>query len=250
MNLYEDFINNRHEIGSGMTAKVYAYHGYAYKCYADDYPKERIDYEYELQHEIMKSELPVPCYYESEFPKSIKMDFINGISMYERLFDVGKDIVVTEMMACFERIHQVKGLKLQSTLKYIQNTIEQAPVGKEETELAVQCISKVENAVNEPDVLCHMDYHFLNLLYEEDEIFIIDWVNAKNGKAIWDFARSYVIFYEYAAEMAPMYFNEVKKRKGYQKELFMMAVYVSAIIRLTEHDNQRIRQLIGKTLIM
>lgn len=250
MNLYEDFINNRHEIGSGMTAKVYSYHGYAYKCFADDYPKERIDYEYELQHEIMKSELHVPCYYESEFPQSIKMDFINGISMYERLFDVGKDIVMTEMMACFEKIHQVKGLKLQSVLEYIQNTIEQAPVGKEETELAVQCISKVENAVNEPDVLCHMDYHFLNLLYEEDEIFIIDWVNAKNGKAIWDYARSYVIFYEYAAEMAPMYFNEVIKRKGYQKELFMMAVYVSAIFRRTEHDNKRIRQLIGKAFMM
>lgn len=250
MNSYEDFLKNRYEIGSGMTAKVYSYHGFAYKCYAEDCPKEWIDYEYEIQHEIMKSELPVPCYYESEFPKSIKMDFINGISMYERLLDVGKDIVMTEMMEWFEKIHQVKGLKLHCVLKYIQNRIEQAPIGKEEIELAVQCLSKVENEVNEPDVLCHMDYHFLNLLFEEDKIFIIDWVNAKNGKAIWDYARSYVIIYEYAAEMAPMYFNEVKKRRRYPKELFMMAVYVSAIFRLTEHDNQRIRQLIGKAFML
>lgn len=52
----------------------------------------------------MKSELPVPCYYESEFPNSIKMDLINGISMYDRLLDVGKDIVMEEMMIWFEKM--------------------------------------------------------------------------------------------------------------------------------------------------
>lgn len=250
MNIYEDFLNKRNEIGSGMAAKVYSYNGFAYKCYAEDYPKEWIDYENEIQHEIMKSELPVPCYYESEFPNSIKMDLINGISMYDRLLDVGKDIVMAEMMTWFQKIHQVKGLKLHSIPKYILNKIEQAPIGKEEIELAIQCLSRVEDEINEPDVLCHMDYHFLNVMYEEDKIFIIDWTNAKNGKAIWDYARTYVIFYEYAAGMKTKYLNEVLRREKYTKELFMRAVYVSAVFRLTEHDTKRVRQLISKALIM
>ena len=38
MRSYEEFLNERKEIGSGMSAKVYAYQGFAYKCYADDYP--------------------------------------------------------------------------------------------------------------------------------------------------------------------------------------------------------------------
>ncbi|MGN0395507.1 MAG: phosphotransferase, partial [Coprococcus sp.] len=186
MNSYDDFLKKRNEIGSGMAAKVYSYNGFAYKCYNEDYPKEWIDYEYEIQCEIMKSELPVPSYYKSEFPNSIKMDLINGISMYDRLQDVGKDIVMAEMMIWFEKIHQVKDLKLHSVSDYILSKIEQASIGDEEKNLAMQCLSIVEKEINEPEVLCHMDYHFLNVMYEEDEVHIIDWTNAKNGKAIWD----------------------------------------------------------------
>lgn len=250
MNSYNDFLKKRNEIGSGMAAKVYSYNGFAYKCYDEDYPKEWIDYEYEVQEEIMKSELPVPCYYESEFPNSIKMDLIHGISMYDRLMDVGKDIVMEEMMTWFEKIHQVKGLNLHSISKYMLDKIEQAPVDKGEKELAVQCLSIVENEINETEVLCHMDYHFLNVMYEEDEVRIIDWTNAKNGKAIWDYARTYVIFYEYAAGMKTKYLKEVLRREGYSKELFMKAVYVNAVYRLTEHDTKRVRQLMSKAHIM
>lgn len=105
--------------------------------------------------------------------------------------------------------------------KYMLDKIEQAPVDKGEKELAVQCLSIVENEINETEVLCHMDYHFLNVMYEEDEVRIIDWTNAKNGKAIWDYARTYVIFYEYAAGMKTKYLKEVLRREGYSKELFM-----------------------------
>lgn len=250
MNLYEDFLNKRCEIGAGMTAKIYSYNGFAYKCYAEDYPKDWIDYEYGIQREIVKSGLPVPCYYESEFPNCMKMELINGISMYDRLLKVGKDIVMEEMMTNFEKIHQVKGLKLHSISKYMLSKLEQAPVGNEEREVAVQCLSRVEDEINEPDVLCHMDYHFLNVLFGEDKIYIIDWVNAKNGKAIWDYARTYVIFYEYAAGMKTKYLKEVLRREQYSKELFMRAVYASAVFRLTEHDTRRVRQLINKALVM
>ena len=95
-----------------------------------------------------------------------------------------------------------------------------------------------------------MDYHFLNVLFGEDKIYIIDWVNAKNGKAIWDYARTYVIFYEYAAGMKTKYLKEVLRREQYSKELFMRAVYASAVFRLTEHDTRRVRQLINKALVM
>lgn len=250
MESYEKFLYERKEIGSGMAAKVYAYQGFAYKCYAEDYPKEWIDYEYDIQQEIMKSGLPVPHYYESEFPQSIKMDLINGISMYDRLLDAGKDVVMTEMMTWFKKIHQIKGLKLHNILSYMKNKIEQAPVSTAEMKMAMQCIEKVEREVNEPDVLCHMDYHFLNVLYESGDTVIIDWTNAKNGKAIWDYARTYVIFYEYAAGMKTRYLNEVLRCEGYAKNVFMEAVYASAVFRLTEHDTKRVRLLIDKAFEM
>lgn len=248
--LYEDFLKKRNEIGSGMVAKVYSYNGFAYKCYNEDYPEEWIDYEYKIQQEIMKSELPIPCYYKSEFPNSIKMDLVKGISMYDRLVEAGKDVVMAEMMTWFEKIHQIKGLNLHSISKYMLNKIENAPVTDEEKEQAIKCLLSVEREIDEPDVLCHMDYHFLNVMYEENEVRIIDWTNAKNGKAIWDYARTYVIFYEYAAGMKMKYLKEVLRRTNYPKETFMKAVYVSAVYRLTEHDTKRVRQLVSKALIM
>lgn len=99
MNSYETFLQKRIEVGFGMMAKVYSYQGYAYKCFNEGYPKEWIEYEYRIQQEIMKSGLPIPQYYESEFPNSIKMDLINGISMYDKLATSGKDIVMTEMLS-------------------------------------------------------------------------------------------------------------------------------------------------------
>ena len=247
MNSYETFLLERTEIGSGMVAKVYSYNGYAYKCFNEGYPEEWMTYEYELQQEVVKSGLPIPKYYKSEFSNSIKMDLINGVSMYDRLLIVGKEVVMTEMMDWFEKIHEVKGLKLQSLSKYLLTKVNEAPISDEQKELARQCYNDVESEIQETDALCHMDYHFLNVMYEGDEIRLIDWTNAKNGKPIWDYARTYVIFYEYAAGMKTRYLKEVLARMKYSKETFMKAVYVNAIFRLTEQDTKRVRQLI-KTL--
>lgn len=244
MNTYEVFLQERIEIGAGMVAKVFSYNGYAYKCFNEGYPKEWIDYEFELQQEVVKSGLPIPHYYKSEFPNSIKMDLINGESMYDRLTTYGKDVTMMEMMAWFRKIHEVKGLKLHSYSKYILNKINEAPISKEEKASATQCYFEVDDEIIEPEVLCHMDYHFLNVMYEGNEVRIIDWTNAKNGKPIWDYARTYVIFYEYAAGMKTRYLKDVLEHEKYSKETFMKAVYVSAIHRLTEHDTKRVRQLV------
>ena len=80
-------------------------------------------------------------------------------------------------------------------------------------------------------------------MYAGNDVHIIDWTNAKNGKPIWDYARTYVIFYEYAAGMKTKYLKKVLALTKYLKETFMKAVYVNAIYRLTEHDTKRVRQL-------
>lgn len=244
MSMHEAFINERIEIGAGMVAKVYSWKGYAYKCFNEGYPKEWIDYEYNQQNEICKCELPVPGYYESEFPNTIKMDLITGISMFERFDVAGKDVVMTDFMTWFKRIHEVKGLTLHSISKYLCKQIDVAPVTKEQKLYAKQCYMFVEKEVLEDEALCHMDYHTLNVMYESDDIRIIDWVNAKNGKPIWDYARTYVIFYEYAAGLKRRYMKQVLALEGYSEDIFIKAVYVIAVCRLNEHDTKRVRQLI------
>lgn len=244
MSMYEAFINERIEIGAGMVAKVYSWNGYAYKCFNEGYPKEWIDYEYSLQNEVCKSRLPIPHYYESEFLNTIKMDLIHGTSMFECLEAVGKDALMTDFMTWFQRIHEVKGLKLHHVSKHLCRLIDEAPISEDERMYAKQCYMDVQKMVQEEEALCHMDYHTLNVMYEDNDTRIIDWVNAKNGKPIWDYARTYVIFYECAAGLKRNYLKQVLALEGYTQEVFMKAVYVSAICRLNEHDTKRVRQLI------
>lgn len=244
MRLYESFLAERMEIGAGMVAKVYSWNGYAYKCFREGYPKEWIEYELSQQNEICKSALPVPRYYASDFPNTIKMDLITGVSMFDRLRDVGSDTVLDDFMLWFPKIHEVEGVTLHSLSKHLLREIDIAPVDEEQRSYAQRCLNDVEQSVSEKDALCHMDYHFLNVMYEGNDIRIIDWVNAKYGKPIWDYARSYVIFYEYAAGLKRKYMKRVMSLEGYSEEIFRKAVYVNALHRLNEHDTKRVRQLI------
>lgn len=238
------FFKERKEIGAGMVAKVYAWNGYAYKCFNEDYPKEWIAYEFDVQQEVCKSGLPIPRYYETKLPHTIKMDLIQGSVMAEKFNEKGKDAVMADFMCYFKKIHQVKDLKLHHLSKYLLAQIEAAPITEQERAYAKQCLKEVESEAHEEEVLCHMDYHFLNVMYEGDKLHIIDWVNAKNGKPIWDYARTYVIMYEYAAGLKRKYMKQVLALEGYFEELFIKAVLVNAVSRLNEHDTKRIRQLV------
>lgn len=242
--IFSTFTEERMEIGAGMAAKVYSWNGYAYKCFKEGYPEEWVDYEYNQQNEICKSKLPVPRYYASEFPGTIKMELLSGNSMLERMEAMGTDIVMKDFMACFLQIHNVKGLNLPRVSEYIYNQIEEAPVTNKQKMYAKKCFMDVETNLLEEEVLCHMDYHFLNVMYEGDAVRIIDWMNAKNGKPIWDYARTYVLYYENIAEIVDRYKEEVMALEGYAEEAFCKAVYTSAIIRLNENDTKQVRKLI------
>ena len=54
MSAYEDFLKERIKIGAGMVAGVYAWNGYAYKCFGEGYPEGWIAYEIAQQNEVCR----------------------------------------------------------------------------------------------------------------------------------------------------------------------------------------------------
>ena len=237
-------MNERVKIGAGMMAEVYSWNGFAYKCFREGYPKEWLEFEYNQQNEVCKSDLPIPRYYESEFPNSIKMELISGISMFDRFNAEGGEVILKDLMTWFMKIHEVKGLDLPDVSAYLYEEIDVSPVGEAEKAYARQCHAEVEQAITEEKVLCHMDYHPLNVMYENGEIRIIDWVDAKNGKPIWDFSRTYVIFYEFAPGLETKLLKQICALTGYPEDIFMKAVYVNALHRLNQSDTERTRKLV------
>jgi hypothetical protein len=63
---------------------------------------------------------------------------------------------------------------------------------------------------------------------------MIDWVNAKNGHPIYDVARSYVIFYEFAFRLSQKFLTLVRKKYGFSDVDLNKAIYVMALHRLNE----------------
>ncbi len=81
-------------------------------------------------------------------------------------------------------------------------------------------------------------------MYAEGEYYIIDWINARNGNPIYDFARSYVILHEYAYRLSKKFLKRVKNQQGFLESAFLKAVYVMAVHRLSEQKSDKVLQLI------
>ena len=81
--------------------------------------------------------------------------------------------------------------------------------------------------------------HFLNIMLPNDgsDYKIIDWMNARIAPAVFDYARTYVIFNEFSQEGLALYKEAVAKdiaRLGISDDDFKDAVMVSTVIRNRE----------------
>ncbi len=227
-------------IGQGKMAKVYLWNGYAYKFFDDNYPEEWISYEISIQKLINETDLKTVKYYESEFPHSIKMDYIEGISLANRVFHEKYKESIDDLFSLIEGVHRIKGLNLPDLNDYLLETIERMDIEEKVKEKAANYISELPGG----NTLCHLDFHFLNLMYANEEYYIIDWINARNGNPIYDFARSYVILHEYAYRLSKKFLKRVKNQPGFFEPDFQKAVYVMAVHRLSEQKSDKVSQLI------
>ncbi len=140
-------------IGQGKRAKVYLWNGFAYKCFDDDYPEDWIRYEMSIQKLINETELKTVKYYESEFPHSIKMDYIEGISLANRVFNEKYKESIDDLFSLFDGVHNIKGLALPDLNAYLLETIDKTDIEDNVKVKAIKCIDELPSG----DTLCHLD---------------------------------------------------------------------------------------------
>lgn len=235
-----DFKRERVLIGEGMMAKVYLWNGYAYKCFVEDYRDDWIAYEMRIQNTINKTGLSTVRYYPSELAHSIKMDYINGIVLADKIRQDKYKGGLDDLLEVFQGVHEITGVDLPRLNPFLLREIRNVNIEDSKKELAYHYIGELSDG----DTLCHLDFHFLNLMYTENGYVIIDWVNAKIGNPIYDYARSYVILYEFAYRLSKKYLKKVKEQCEFAYSDLQKAIYVMAIHRLSESENPKIRQLI------
>ncbi len=93
--------------------------------------------------------------------------------------------------------------------------------------------------------ICHLDMHFLNimipantpLIADKINYTIIDWMNTRVAPPVFDYARTYVIFNDFAKEAVEFYKSAVwpdVQTLGISDEDFSDAVKVCTILRSKE----------------
>ena len=221
-------------IGKGAQADVYKYDGYAYKVYRPAYPAEWIVFERQQQEEVNKLGLTQVKYYATEDPHIVKMDLVEGDTLEQKLREGH-----TEYEGClaeaFRKVHAaaIAGVK-------IPRLEETAGMGltKEQNEKVFPVIGRLTDKY--PGCICHLDMHFQNILIPKDgsDAVIIDWINARIAPAVFDYARTYVIFREFDPELAERYMEEISSDiEDISEEDFKDAVMVCATLREREKRN-------------
>lgn len=225
-----DFTNLTDIIGTGGEADVYKYDKYAVKLFKKHCSKNEAFYEAAVHTTIENTQLPVPKIHEVLKIKdrwAIVMDMVNGVTMKDVIFnDIGNvSLHISNIVDLQLKIHQTDGNGL--------NRLNERLISK------IICTNILNNnqkqhlinSLNSFDIgnkLCHGDFHVMNLIKTNNEIMIIDWIDATCGNPEADVCRTYLLYLLYAEEIAELYLDAYcdksnKDRKDITKWLPIIA---------------------------
>jgi thiamine kinase-like enzyme len=228
-------------IGQGKTGKIYSDGTYAYKVYGEDFAFDNILYEYNIHHQIYENtNLSIAAIYLNDNPRILKMDLINGITLAHRIRKQKYKNWLEEMVNLQILTYQYSGLKIPNAFEVFGKQIEQSNLDvnlKNKALISLDSIKKL-------DVLCHLDFHPENIMYDGQKYYIIDWVNAKLANPVMDIARTYIIFKQYIKRQANKYLRTILKKTGYKEEDVMKALPLMAFIRLRESDDENLDKML------
>lgn len=235
-------------IGKGAQADVFRYQGYAYKVYKNTYPAEWIAFEKDQQRAVNQAGLCPVCYYDTDDEHIIKMDLIEGDELEKKVLN-GYIEGFGILADAFRKVHAapVEGIKMPPLI-----TTAGMGLSEEDQNTILPIINRLSEKY--PSCICHLDMHFLNIMLPHGamdaintpsgkktfpEYVIIDWMNARIAPAVFDYARTYVIFDEFSQEGLAVYKQTVAddiQALGISDEDFQDAVKVSSIIRRREKN--------------
>ena len=235
-------------IGKGAQADVFRYQGYAYKVYKNTYPAEWIAFEKDQQRAVNQAGLCPVRYYDTDDDHIIRMDLIEGEALEKKVL-AGYIEGFGILASAFREVHaaSAEGIRMPRLMDTAGMGL-----GEDEKNTIFPILSRLYE--KHLSCICHLDMHFLNIMLPKDameesdgkstvkpdpEYVIIDWMNARIAPAVFDYARTYVIFDEFSQEGLAVYKQVIAddiKALGISEEDFMDAVKVCAILRKREKE--------------
>lgn len=237
--------NYRKLIGKGRISEVYLDNGYAYKTFPNNYPPSWIEYEVSIQNEIYdNTKLPVIQHEFLYDKKEIKMKYINGIELAERIKNQKYKNGLEDLIKLQKKVYEYKSLNLPNAHDSFERRIINSSLEEKIKEIALKSLRQIEKQ----NFLCHFDLHFSNLMYDGTEYYIIDWINAKLANPILDIAHTFIILKQYVSRYANKYLKMIAKEMNLKESDILKAVPIMASLRLLDGDindfNKKLIQMI------
>lgn len=228
-------------IAKGNTAKIYLYENKIIKLFEEYLPDTESINEAKKQKYAYSCGLPVPNVFEVtkvQDRQAIIMEYVKGDSIGNLLLNNLNEaeyyisICVNEQ----KKIHAicVNTDEIESMRQKLERQIKS--VHKLDENQKKNVLKQLDSIIFEPR-LCHGDLHPFNLILSNDNVKIIDWVDASSGDIRADVFRTYLLYSQNSVELAEMYLHVYCKNTGLSRdEIFQWAPIISAA-RLAENKS-------------
>ena len=163
------------------------------------------------------------------------MELIDGITLGDRMKKEKYKSGVQDLIGLQKMIHTVTDVDLPTFKECAFDHLNSVSIEPQQKKRAEQILEEIPETKN----LLHLDFHFLNIMYADEKYYIIDWINARLGNPIFDYARSFVVMNEFAYRLSRKYRTLILKDREIDSEDFNRAVYVAALLRLKESVSEK-----------
>ncbi|WP_404407905.1 phosphotransferase family protein [Jeotgalibacillus malaysiensis] len=230
-------INFSDLIANGNTASIHLIDHKVYKIFNKNLPSDEAIREARKQRYAYASGLRVPQVFdvvEMNGQQCIVMEHIQGRTLGELAFEEMNQMesYLRTSVGVQQQIHLVKADFIDPMLFKLQRQIESADfLNHIQKEALVKRLSDLSGESQ----LCHGDFHFYNLISSNNEIVILDWIDASAGNPAADVYRSYLLYTQVSDQIAELYLNLYCETSSIPRDEIIEWAPVIAGARLSEH---------------
>ncbi|MGH0513137.1 phosphotransferase family protein [Bacillus cereus] len=232
-------MNLGNPIAKGNTAEIYLCDNKVVKLFKEYLPNTESLYEAQKQKYAYSCGLHVPKVFEVteiQGRQAIIMEYVEGESVGKLLLNnLSKaEHYISICVSVQQKIHAicVRSHEIELMEKRLHRQINS--VHNLDEKQKENILKKLDSITFEPR-LCHGDLHPFNLIMSDDDVKIIDWVDASSGDIRADVFRTYLLYSQHSVELAEMYLHIYCENTGLSKdEIFQWAPIISAA-RLAEN---------------
>lgn len=242
-------------IGKGKSAEVYQYaEGKVLKLFFNDFSINDIKYENWLMNSINQLNIKAPVCFGTislENRNGLIYEYAKGVSLLGLIIQNPLKVKQYAYLLATEhaKIHANTCTTLPSEKERLRKQIERSKerIGKQYNKLLKQ-LSEIRSET----FVCHGDFHPDNILVDNVDISIIDWMNSYSGTRAGDVARTYLMIISpivpdgfpitlismlkiLKKKLATTYLNEYQKITGIPKKLIKDWMKIIAAVRLCDN---------------